>query len=151
MNIIFLDIHGVMNTNKHKVVSFKHAGHEFDPKSVANLKQIINITNSKIVITSSIRLNKSIVELREIFSHYDLANYVVGKTPKIGNYRSLDIDEYITQSRNSNRHQINKFIIFDDAKNLYNAYFDRLILIDENFGINEEAVNEAIDLLKEEV
>ena len=56
--VIFLDIDGVLNTNNWYTQKGRNAikdkyGYTFDPKSVANLKRIVEETGADIVISSS--------------------------------------------------------------------------------------------------
>ena len=57
-NVIFLDIDGVLNTKwwytqMHRNTPKDKYGYTFDPRSVANLKKILDETGADIVISSS--------------------------------------------------------------------------------------------------
>lgn len=66
MNYIFLDIDGVLNNKKHYSKQHKKYGGRFycenmpfNPRSILNLRKIINKTNSKVVLSSSWRRTKN--------------------------------------------------------------------------------------------
>ena len=86
MNIIFLDIDGVLNSHRKLIEVYKkthkpHSGYNypFDEICLNNLKELVEKTNSKIVITSSWRKdeegrNKIIQTLKD----YSLDQYIIG-------------------------------------------------------------------------
>ena len=56
MNIIFLDVDGVLNSKKYKKEigsKFDDPQYQIDPNAVAKLQQIVAMTNAKIVISST--------------------------------------------------------------------------------------------------
>jgi hypothetical protein len=65
MNIIFLDIDGVLNSHRKLKEVYErthkpHSGYNypFDEICLSNLKVLVELTNSKLVITSSWRKDK---------------------------------------------------------------------------------------------
>lgn len=108
-NYIFLDIDGVLALPQNKL-SDKHESFEFDLKCVQILKEICREYEAKIVVTSSWRINKTISQLKELFSHYDLDMYIEDKLMDNIDYteRENGIKDYIIRNR------INNYIIIDD-------------------------------------
>ncbi len=79
MKVIFLDIDGVLN-----VIPQGHDeyGAIFHPEFVTNLKWIIELTEAKIVVSSSWRLN-GLIALQEMWKHRDLPGEIIDTTPSI--------------------------------------------------------------------
>lgn len=109
VNYIFLDIDGVLALPQNKL-SDKHESLEFDLKCVEVLKNICEKYSARIVVTSSWRINKSIEQLKEIFSHYNLDEYIEDKLVDSVDYteREMGIKNYIISNR------INNYIVIDD-------------------------------------
>lgn len=148
MKIIFLDIDGVMNHRNFFERSRLHYLQEFCPVSVRNLREIIKRTDTKIVLSSTWRKNKSLEKIKELFSWYDLDQYIIGKTPVVENaIRGLEIKEFLSISEASG-FDIESFIIFDDDDDM-GEYIDRLIHCVDYSGLTDERREEAISLLGE--
>jgi hypothetical protein len=150
MNVIFLDIDGVMNHNFHMIRSTLHSSFEFCPKATEHLKEILTTTDSKIVLSSTWRIGETVKSLKEeLFCHYDLEDFVVGLTPFSGKYneqRGLEIQRYIDTVENTERH-VDKFVIIDDDKDMAHL-MDRLVYVNRICGLSSvEKKNEAIKLM----
>jgi hypothetical protein len=148
MNIIFLDIDGVMNHRRHMIRSKLHKSFEFCPKSVEHVKQILEQTNSKIVLSSSWRIGETIETFKKNYlSHYRLQNYLVGMTPFSGNFnetRGLEIQQYINLVKNTYLN-VDRFIIIDDDKDMSHL-MSRLVHCTNLNGLDEIKRDEAIRL-----
>jgi hypothetical protein len=79
MKLIFLDIDGVLNHEHFNDRSRLHRGHAICPVAVQNLREIIKRTGAKIILSSTWRRGIHQIEIRELFSHYDLDQYILGK------------------------------------------------------------------------
>ncbi|MES5838035.1 HAD domain-containing protein [Bacillus cereus group sp. MG11] len=147
MNLIFLDIDGVLNHSNYFVRSKQHMLQAFCPKALANLKEILEKCDAKIVVSSTWRKLGSTKTLKKaIFSHYGLQKYIVGRTPELrGEPRGAEIQAFIDDFRKP----IDKFIIIDDGDDMLHLT-DRLILTSPyEDGLNEIKREEAIQLLNE--
>lgn len=144
MNIIFLDIDGVMNHANHFVRSKKHKLQEFCPRSEKNLKRIIQECNAKIVVSSTWRIGETAESISEwLFSHYGLKDHVVGITPVLEEeIRGKEIQAYI----DSASHSISNFVILDDDKDMGHL-MDHLVRTNHKWGLTDEKCEEAINLL----
>lgn len=147
MNIIFLDIDGVMNHQNHFVRSKKHILQEFCPIAEKNLKRIIHECNAKIVVSSSWRkihasvANTPITEW--LFSHYGLEDYVIGVTPYLANeIRGKEIQNYIENCT----HSVDKFVILDDDNDM-GELIEHLVQTDYRYGLTDEKCEESIKIL----
>ena len=146
MNIIFLDIDGVLNSHrKLKEVYNKthkpHSGYNypFDEICLNNLKRLVEITNSKLVITSTWRKdqegkNKIIETLKE----YELDHHIIGYTPILHTSRGKEIKEYL-----STLEEQPNFIILDDDTDMEDL-IDYLIKTNIQVGLTSDNTEEAI-------
>lgn len=111
MKVIFLDVDGVLNSNDYIEYASKNNVkgilEEIDPKKIDMLKQVLNITGAKIVVSSSWRNIRKFEKLRELFFLYGIR--LDEKTPLIGNNRGLEIKQYLKEHAN-----IEQYIILDD-------------------------------------
>ena len=91
MKIIFLDIDGVLNSErwyKHrweqmdmKVVEERYPFFEFDPDAVARLNRLVQETGAQVVISSTWRMGRSIEELQKLLDDVGFTGKVIDKTP----------------------------------------------------------------------
>lgn len=155
MKIIFLDIDGVLNTDRqirmNDLEQIKDI--KFDPRSMKNLKKIINKSKAKIVITSTWRIHRQEngylwKELIRNFQIYNLdTNSLFDITPVIDTRmkpesREREISEWLNKNKN-----IEQFVILDDQWNMgkLNHHFIRCLPFN---GITNEIAEEAILKLK---
>lgn len=146
MNIIFLDIDGVLNSHrKLKEVYDKthkpHSGYNypFDELCLENLKTLVEATNSKIVITSTWRKDKEGREkLIQALKEYELDQRIIGYTPILNKTRGIEIKAYLSTLD----HQPN-FIILDDDTDM-ESLIDYLIKTNIQVGLTKENIEEAI-------
>ncbi len=137
MDIIFLDVDGVLNNAK-TMVRMKM----LDDKCIIRLKKILDNTNAKIVLSSTWRLRKDSIgiKLYEAFKKNGIdPKLLIGRTPHLYK-RENEINQWI---RN---HNVNKWIAIDDMS---------LKLPEEHFvntsfftGLTDKDVKKAIKLLK---
>lgn len=148
MNVIFLDIDGVMISDRHLVRSTKHTSLEWGPDAVRCLKELIEVTQSKIVVSSTWRRNRTIKDLTEIFSVYDFdKGLIVGKTPVHWDDfyydRGREIQEYIDAVKGTEL-EVDKFVIIDDDCKDINPYHRCVIKCSALMGFTDECKDEAI-------
>ena len=146
MNIIFLDIDGVLNSHRKlkEVYDRTHRPHSgynypFDEICLNNLKRLVEITNSKLVITSTWRKdqegkNKIIETLKE----YELDHHIIGYTPILHTSRGKEIKEYL-----STLEEQPNFIILDDDTDM-EGLIDYLIKTNIQVGLTSDNTEEAI-------
>jgi hypothetical protein len=112
MKLIFLDIDGVMNHEYFNDRSRLHRGHAFCPIAVQNLREIIKRTGANIILSSTWRRGMHQIEIRELFSNYDLDQYVLGKTGILENQiRGNEIKELLD---GCDEDFVESFVILDD-------------------------------------
>ena len=146
MNIIFLDVDGVLNSiNKlieiYQITHKSHSGYSypFDEKCLKNLQLLVKETNSKLVITSTWRKDKEgIKKLLSVLKEYDLDKEVIGFTPILNGRREIEINAYLNASRN-----ISNFIILDNDYDM-GMFLPYLVKTDSQVGLTIENVEEGI-------
>ena len=126
MNIVFLDVDGVLNSLENAIELYNQTGkprsgvnYPFDERCMLNLKRLVEETHSALVVTS-----------------YDLEDYVIGYTKDLGN-RVLEIKEYL----NSIGTDVN-FVILDDSAYLEDLV-EYLIATNAYYGLRDIDVEEA--------
>lgn len=150
MKIIFLDIDGVLNN--HETRTTTSDGWCFvDDELVARLKKIVDATDAKIVLSSTWlegwhredeTLNDiSFTELRSKFKEFGLS--IMSRTCDSWEHsnRGDEIQEFLDK-----REDIESFIILDDWNDV-GMLVNRLVFIDSKFGLTDENVQEAINML----
>ena len=149
MNIVFLDVDGVLISIRGLKKTYyqtkrPYSGYDypFDPKCMYNLKKLVNMTNSYIVITSTWRMHEigKNVLLDEL-KKYELDTKVIGYTAILHQKRGEEIKDYLKGIREN----VN-FVILDDDSD-FNDLENYLIKTDFNYGLTEENVDDAIKRL----
>jgi len=157
MRVIFLDVDGVLNcegTFKDIYYEWKKTGvrrTELDEKKVALLKDIIDLTGSEIVLSSTWRLgfddklNPTRTETKDLvkmFNEYGIT--ILDRTKHLGTRRGVEIREWLS------RHEdVEDFVILDDDTdmeeytntNLVKTSFYGEGLTEEHFDIIKEKFN----------
>ena len=148
MNIIFLDVDGVLNSKEKliKVYNETHTAHSgysypFDENCLNNLQILINKTESKLVIISSWRKSKEGKRnLVKVLEEYKLDKEVIGYTPILNSPRSIEIKAYLN---NCNLQRPN-FIILDDESSDLGDLISYLVKTDSEVGLTSKNVEEAV-------
>lgn len=146
MNVIFLDVDGVLN-NEYTTDRIKgYVG--IDDNKVRLLKQIVDYFDAKIVLSSTWRHdidNEIGAYLFDKLSKQGL--FIYDYTPNISwTYRAKEVATWI----NDNHNLINSVIILDDEDFNWeyyqlDNYWVRTLYNDENGGLTETTVNNIIN------
>lgn len=158
MKIIFLDIDGVLNTNR-EIVELTPRGYVgLDDKLVQNLNTIVEKTNAKIVLTSTWKAEWNpdkekcgMDALYLIRKLKECGTRIIGKTydncteDRFFEHRGEGIRAYLL-----GRADIESYVIIDD--NVFSDFDEmqhkRLIKTDSTKGLTKEDVETAIDILE---
>lgn len=164
MKVIFLDIDGVLNANedfggRNKPNPSIHGILGITTARIKRLKQIVNKTDAKIVLTSSwkesyIRYTKYRVDICGRYLREKLRKsgiYIFDTTLdyeiKGSEYRGTGIKAWLAAHKN-----VTNWIVLDD--DLFCDYdkdiIGHLIKTSEQTGLTDELVNKAIDMLNQE-
>jgi len=142
MKIIFLDIDGVLNTRTTCTKSFLN--HTFDAEPIRVLNEILKLTCTNIVISSTWRMGKNVQKLQNIFTKNNIIGDVVGLTPIINNNkgREEEIQKYLDDHSN-----ITSFIIIDDDDFDLQKFHYCLIHINSDVGLEQKNIQQAVNIL----
>lgn len=147
MNIIFLDIDGVISTfrfidyqEKHCECNYYDADKNFDPICMNNLKTLIEETNSYIVLSSSWRKSKELVDyIIGNLRQYKINNRLFSSTGT-KNTREEEILEWLDNFRDI---KINYVILDDDVIKLNN-----FVKCDSYNGFTKECLRQALNIFE---
>lgn len=156
MNIIFLDIDGVLNSKSGTNLTEKFG---LDDKLIANLKYIIDsVPDTKIVISSTWRSfeydeihTSSEIPWRIVLTHTlgftNISDIIIGDTPIFmdndKNRRGREIKRWIDENKIKNR--INQFVIIDDEiSDIKKIFPNNILKIDSNVGLTMNDAKSAI-------
>lgn len=144
MNIVFLDINGVLDTNEKM--------DEINPDNLKRLKHIVDETKSKIVISSSLKNsyyltghhNKILKKIMEEIENNKID--IIGITPKCTT-RAEEIQMYLI-----NHPEIENYCIIDDDYEM-ESLKDNLVKLPPQIepgqkGLEEKYMHQAIKILK---
>jgi len=149
MKVIFLDFDGVLNYDKY-VRNCSAYGVIIDPCKMILLKQIIDATAAKIVLSTSWRehwdkenenCDSTGVKLNEIFKKYGLE--IFDKTPKLYTSREEEIKAWLNRCPD-----VKNFVVLDDGF-LSADFLNRHFIKTSNYfdGLDETDVKKAIEIL----
>ena len=161
--VIFLDIDGVLNTKWWYTQMDRNTpkdkyGYAFDPRSVANLKKILDETGADIVISSSWK-SFGLSELEEMWQERGLPGKLIGITPnsvsdemllnadldhmELFHIRGMEIKEWLDKHGKNVSH----YVIIDDMDNMLQEQQPHFVWIDPEVGITEGNAVQAIMVL----
>ena len=140
------------NTRKDKY------GYAFDPRSVANLKKILDETGADIVISSSWK-SFGLPELEDMWQERRLPGKLIGITPnsvsdemllnadldhmELFHIRGMEIKEWLDKHGKNVSH----YVIIDDMDNFFPEQKSHFVLTDPEVGITDEDADKAIKIL----
>jgi hypothetical protein len=112
MPILFLDIDGVLNSTEWMKRSANRGGlWDIDPATIPRLQRIVDVTDCKIIVSSSWRIGRSVTELREILLKAGMRSPcpVRGKTPWLDGKRGDEIRDWLRTNG-----EIDRYVCLDD-------------------------------------
>lgn len=149
MKVIFLDFDGVLNCVKY-LLTCENQGMVIDPTRMVLLKELVDATDAKIVLSTSWREHwaKDAAEcdstgklINQIFSACHLQ--IFDKTPQLRSGREVQIKSWL------DRHpEVTSFVVLDDRL-LYGDFLDGHFVKTSNYfdGLDETDVKQAIGIL----
>lgn len=161
MKIIFLDFDGVLNSLFH-FQELKRQGltqdrimDSLDPVMVERLNRIVEMTNAKIVISSTWRKLHSMDELKAFLLKYGFKfiDHVIDVTPTLNKDRGYEIQWWMDRHQHRyvaglEQELITSFVILDDNSDMvYDHLLGRLVLTTWIDGMEEEHAQKAIKIL----
>lgn len=109
MKVIFLDFDGVLNSDEYfeRTKDDKINRSEFDVNSLKILREIISLTDAKIVVTSTWKVLRRFDKVKEYLKSQGILVY--DTTRKIDFKRGEEIRDYLSSHKD-----ISEFVIVDD-------------------------------------
>ncbi len=165
IKIIFLYIDGVLNTKYWYSQMDRNApkdqyGYGFDPKSVANLAQIIEKTGAEIVISSSWK-ELGLSELRNMWKERKLPGKIIDVTPNYmsdeillnADFNDTDLDHLYIRGYEIkgwlkiHGADVSHYVIIDDMDDVLPEQQSYLVQTDPEIGISDWDAKMAIMIL----
>lgn len=154
MKIIFLDIDGVLNSRAYDRTRDRNAQTNIDVSRLPLIKEIVDATDAKIVLSSSwrqhwdkekSRCDAAAQYIDTTFAEFGLTIY--DKTPDFGINASRS--EEITKWLQDAKETVGSFVIIDDYPFGWGELSAHYVKTDPNFrlGIEKEHVEQAIAIL----
>ena len=149
MKVIFLDFDGVLNSSNY-LLGREGSGVVIDPSRMALLKQIVDATGAKLVLSTSWRehwskntaeCNDTGVLINDIFSKFGLR--LLDKTPTLRTAREWEIKSWL-----DGHPEVENYVVLDDR--LMHAPFLEEHFVKTSFhfdGLDETDAQKAIDIL----
>lgn len=176
MKIIFLDIDGVLNSTRSDVAFLRNgelrgtnslslsnedgAKHiqwnakafKLDPIAVSLLKNMVEDTGAKIVISSTWRIGSRVEHFHKMFKCYDwdTTDIIIDFTPRCGRIRGDEIERWLIDYSNdlADREPITKYIIIDDSGDFHpEQKKNHFIQTNPHIGITHVTYNAVIENL----
>jgi len=157
--VIFLDVDGVLNSEKYHValhqrilnkelseddLKFDHTLLAVDPQAVKLLNRITTETRAKIILSSTWRSGKNLVELRDLFNLWGITGACIGRTQDYrGRKRGYEIEEVLEHLSD----RIDKWCIIDDDDDMLDNQQDHFFRTNWEVGLTEELTNKIINYL----
>jgi histidinol phosphatase-like enzyme len=143
MNLIFLDVDGVLNSAKDKFsIELKSKSH------MHHLKRVVVEGNASVVISSSWRMSGSLYETL-VTKLKNRKIQVIGKTPICGK-RGAEIKIWLSLAKKCYM-DIDNFVILDDEVHdiQETELINHLVKTDMTIGLQKEDADKAIAILKD--
>ncbi len=157
MKVIFLDIDGVLRTANNvynELHDISESQNGFDHAAVRNLNRLLEETNGRIVVISSLRLNNSIRQLMTIL-----------KCGGVNDPPVIDVTPFVTDNRTMRGHRgreiltwlsknpsVENYVVIDDCE--YNLLagipHDRIVKTTYQYGFGtDDAYSRALGILQQ--
>jgi len=153
MKLIFLDIDGVLNSERHAKKMHEQGVtdtyNEFDPECVAALNRICDESGAVCVLSSTWRLSWSLPGMLEHLRKFGFTGELVDKTPITSKERGFEIAMCLGHFH---RHgpEVESFVILDDDSDMEHL-LPFLVKTSFKTGLSEEDADKAIKMLEDEV
>jgi hypothetical protein len=147
MKLIFLDLDGVMITGSNRQAATTGKGISFTAECVKQLREIMQVTDARIIVTSTLRISRTLDEVQGIFAANGIEQGVVGLTPHLPYaHRGQEIQQYLEEIQFDEVNQVERFVIIDDH-NQMGSLSPYLVLTQWQTGLDEKAKQEVLNRL----
>jgi hypothetical protein len=168
MNLLFLDVDGVLNcedfyekqyncsrkefskTNKKDVKKKIITGLEYYKNNICSDRiKMLNVVcekhNIKVIISASMRNNNSVENLQKIFKYCGATFEIIDKTECFGFERGVEISWWLKNKlenyTNITYENFKNYVILDDENDFLIRQKDNFFQTDSYFGLTEECCN----------
>jgi hypothetical protein len=143
VKIIFLDIDGVLVTDRSCRIALSSTTRPFDGAAVANLNQLVALTEAKVVISSAWRTDRSL-DMNQVLMRAGARCDIVGHTPVLGG-RGFEIAAWCL----THPAGIERFAILEDTLDLIltTRFAENLVSTTMESGFDKQALNRALHIL----
>jgi len=156
--LLFLDIDGVL-----AIPATRYEW--FHPKCVAYLYEILKAVPCSVVVSSSWRQGRSLVQLqqilrdgadndyrkRKIFQENQwLVQALIGKTPNLEN-RGIEILTFMDHYTKSTGTEIRSFVVLDDNIHDLDPIYNHVVQTDYSCGLHRSDVDKAVQILATDI
>lgn len=167
--VIFLDIDGVLNTERQHyhcveagLTYADNFGYAFDPVAVANLKRIVDETGADIVISSSWKF-WGLSTMQKLWVNRELPGKLIDVTPNnVSDEMLLSVDldlmelpagkgSEIKEWLETEGQQVTHYAILDDLPDMLPEQQSHFVQTDPRIGITEDDADRVISILTGEV
>ena len=149
MNIIFLDVDGVLNCQLFYTEQQKREGEtfvkqNFCPMRVGWLNALCKEMDIKVVVSSTWRMGKTIEELKEIFEEVGATFEIIGMTPMLRDLHSVRGNEIQAWIKDNNEllecqyYDFHTYAIIDDDSDMLYQQRNNLFLTDSYAGLTPD-------------
>lgn len=162
MKVVFLDVDGVLNSEKYMRLRFNENGNErldypyseFDPDAVNRFNTIVEKTGTEIVVSSTWRLGRSFEDLQILFKRVGIRGNIIGVTPALhdrGKYgetvRGDEIKQWLEEAKEFFSEKEISYVIVDDDNDMLKEQQNNFIKTSWMSGLEDHHVEEAIKIL----
>ena len=155
IKIIFLDVDGVLNTNKTtRSLACCREIKFVDTRKVLRLRELAERTGAKIVLSSTWRFGAL---PNAFFLEREALRELVAEFKRLRCPLWFDVTPFLPRAKRWQEinawlitHDIEDFIILDDVGEELKPFADKLVLTDPNEGLTKERMEFAISLLNKE-
>lgn len=162
MKVVFLDVDGVLNTERWIIEQYKKTGKphschhsEFDPICMNNLEKLVKEFDLKIVISSTWRLGDHETDegwnaLMDRLNSIGIEDNVIGYTPNLSRKyqssccRGHEIQKWLDDNVDEN---IENFVILDDDSDMFHL-INKLAKCNFRDGLTESVREKAAEILQ---
>lgn len=141
--VLFLDIDGVLNSGQWAIRTKQRGIWCIDPDTIPHLQRIVDESGCNIVVSSTWRIGRGAVELRDILVKAGMRSPcpVIDKTPGGGGFRGGQIAEWLENTGFGG-----KFVCLDDGIDFLPS--QPLVQTDNQVGLTAAHADRCIELLR---
>lgn len=157
MKIIFLDIDGVLNSELWSKNPDSHGQEKrnrrwFDPRCVNLLNILVKRTGAKVVLSSTWRNSRSLLELKELFKDMGIECDLIDKTPSLDSpcLRGNEIHQWMSDNKDllgCKQHLYKEYLILDDDSDMLYWQRNNFFRVDGYVGLTPNLIHRAINFL----